>query len=109
VSLHKGNLYDGIPVSPLREELLTGLVASVGLRIVRIVSDGQASAEGFWYEQDDNEWVLLLKGDAVIEFEDGETERLYPGDYLFLPAGEKHRVASTSKTEKTVWLAVHFD
>jgi cupin 2 domain-containing protein len=107
--LHKGNLYDGIPTAPLGEELLTGLVASDGLRIMRIVSDGQASAEDFWYEQDDNEWVLLLKGEAVIELESGKTQRLTAGDYVFLPAGEKHRVASTSKTEKTIWLAVHFD
>ena len=102
------NLFNGIP-STLPEELFTTLQQSQGLRIKRIISQGHASPPGFWYDQDEHEWVIVLQGSAVIEFEDEpEPARLQTGSYLNIPAHAKHRVATTSPTERTIWLAIHY-
>jgi cupin 2 domain-containing protein len=80
------------------------------VRIERIVSTGQASPPGFWYDQPWTEWVLLLAGAAGLLFEDEPTPRpLKAGDYLLIPAGQRHRVEWTDATQPTVWLAVHYD
>lgn len=76
--------------------------------IERIISTGQSSPPGFWYEQENHEWVLVLQGEAVIGFRDGKTTVLKTGDYLFLPADLPHRVESTSQDPPCVWLAIHF-
>ncbi len=101
------NLFENIP-EDLPEELVEVLAESAQVRIERIVSDGQASPEGFWYDQQQNEWVLLVSGSAVLEFEDRSLE-MNPGDHVLIPAHQKHRVAATSKVEKTIWLAVFYD
>lgn len=104
------NLFEHIPES-LPEELLTVLVENRGVKIERIVSDSHASPEGFWYDQEQNEWVLLVSGSAVLAIEnDSGIERvnLRPGDHLLIPAHQRHRVESTSPNEKTIWLAVFF-
>jgi cupin 2 domain-containing protein len=102
------NLFSGIP-SNLPEELFTTLHQANGLRIERIVSQSHASLPGFWYDQDGHEWVVVLQGSAIIEFEGKpEPTRLQPGSYLNIPAHTKHRVAATSQTEKTIWLAIHY-
>ncbi len=100
-----GNLFDGLPEA-LPEELFTLLAENKNTKIERIVSDGHASPEGFWYDQKQDEWVLLVSGSAVLEFEDERVE-LAPGDHLLIPAHRRHRVASTSPSKKTVWLAVY--
>ena len=102
----KRNLFDEIP-SKISDELITVLAESNGVKIERIVSDGHASPEGFWYDQDQNEWVLLLSGSAVLTIENKQIE-LNPGDHLLIPAHQRHRVESTSQTEKTIWLAVFY-
>ena len=99
-----GNLFRELP-GELPEELCSVLAQSGSARIERIVSDGHASPEGFWYDQGRDEWVLLVSGSAVLEFEDGRVE-LNPGDHLLIPAHRRHRVESTSPTGKTVWVAV---
>lgn len=107
----KRSLFENIPAE-LPEELLTVLAESENVRIERIVSDGHASPEGFWYDQTQNEWVLLIAGFAVlsIEKEAGvEQVELAAGDHLLIPAHQRHRVEATSQTEKTLWLAVFFD
>jgi cupin 2 domain-containing protein len=101
------NLFENIP-SDLPEELVEVVAESKNVRIERIVSDGHASPEGFWYDQDQNEWILLVSGAAVLEFEEGVMD-LTPGDHLLIPAHQRHRVTSTSQTEKTIWLAVFYD
>ncbi|QDU55270.1 cupin domain-containing protein [Aeoliella mucimassa] len=101
------NLFQAIPTE-LPEELVTVLAESNSVRIERIVSTGQASAEGFWYDQAEHEWVAVLAGDATLEFADGEMLDLRPGDQVLIAAHRKHRVARTSTTEPTVWLAVFF-
>jgi cupin 2 domain-containing protein len=78
------------------------------LRLERIVSYGHNSAPGFWYDQEESEWVILLSGSAEIEFANGKIANLHAGDYLLIPAHTKHRVKSTSKKEKSVWLALFF-
>ena len=106
----KSSLFTGIP-DALPEELITVLAESPAVRIERIVSDGHASPEGFWYDQEENEWVLLVSGSAVLSIEKQagiEQIELLPGDHLLLPARQRHRVESTSQTEKTIWLAVHY-
>lgn len=100
------NLFRDIP-GELPEELTEILAESDHVRIERIVSDGQASPADFWYEQAENEWVALLAGSATLEYED-RTLDLLPGDHVLIPAREKHRVAKTSASEKTIWLAVFF-
>lgn len=106
----KYNLFNEIPAA-LPEELITVLAASPEMRIERMVSDGQASPEGFWYDQDQNEWVLLVSGSAVLSVETAEgTDRVEmgPGDHLLLAAHQRHRVESTSPDQKTIWLAVFY-
>ncbi len=101
------NLFQNIPES-LPEELFTVLAENENVKIERIVSDGHASPNGFWYDQEQNEFVLLISGAAVLEFEDGKVE-MKPGDHLLIPAHQRHRVAATSQTEKTIWLAIFFN
>ncbi|HEV7280008.1 MAG TPA: cupin domain-containing protein [Pirellulaceae bacterium] len=101
------NLFAKLPSSS-PEELFATLLEAPGLRIERIVSYGQASPEGFWYDQPQGEWVVLLKGSATLRFEDGTID-LKPGDYVDIPAHTRHRVERTSPDEPTVWLAVHYE
>jgi len=104
------NLFMNIPAS-LPEELTTVLADSGQVRIERIISDGHASPEGFWYDQDQTEWVLLVSGSAVlsVEKETGiERVELNPGDHLLIPARQRHRVEATAANEKTIWLAVFY-
>jgi cupin 2 domain-containing protein len=103
----KGNLFSGRSRDTEGEEFLT-LHEYHGVRIERIVSHGESSPDGFWYDQSGGEWVLLLSGAARVAFEgeSGETE-LGPGDYLYLPPHARHRVTWTAPDADTVWLAVH--
>jgi len=103
-----GNIFEHI-LSEAPDEEFTELLAAEGLRIARIVSTGQASPPGFWYDQAWSEWVLVLSGSAGLLFEDGPTPReLKRRDYLLIPAGRRHRVEWTDATEPTIWLAVHY-
>ncbi|MDX5363811.1 MAG: cupin domain-containing protein [Pseudazoarcus pumilus] len=99
-----GNLLSALP-APAGGEAFENLFEAAGLRIERIVSHEHASPEGFWYEQPQDEWVMVASGEAVIEFGDGSRRTLRAGDWLVLPAGLRHRVAATF--ERTVWLTVH--
>ena len=79
------------------------------LRIERIVSHGQASPPGYWYDQDEEEWVMLLEGEATLRFEQGEQLlRLAPGMHVHIPAHVQHRVEWTAPDKRTVWLAVFY-
>jgi cupin 2 domain-containing protein len=101
--------FEGVPEGPLPEELLTELLVAPGLRIARIVSTGQASPPGSWYDQDRAEWVLVLAGSAGLLLEGEDRPRaLGPGDHLLIPAGARHRVEWTDPGRPTVWLAVHY-
>ena len=93
----------------LEAEQTTALVANENLRIERIVSTGQASPPGFWYDQAWTEWVLLVAGSAGLLFEgEAEPRVLRAGDYLLIPPHRRHRVEWTDVEHPTLWLAVHF-
>jgi len=102
------NLFEGVP-DDLPDEVFTTIHRSGRLRIERIVSLGHASPEGFWYDQEENEWVVVLEGHASVQFEgDAGSVELQRGSYLYIPAHARHRVAWTEPTQKTVWLAIYF-
>ena len=102
------NLFASIP-SHLPEELLETLAESRSVQIERIVSRGHASPDGFWYDQDRHEFIVLLQGAARLRFEaDPESVELTPGDSLRIPAHRRHRVEWTTPDAPTVWLAVHY-
>jgi len=104
---NSGNLLDNLPAA-LPEERYDTLVDEYGLTLARIVSTGQATPPGDWYDQPRDEWVLVLKGAAGLRFEDeAEMRQLGPGDYVMIPANARHRVEWTSSTEPTVWLVLH--
>ncbi|QFY88113.1 cupin domain-containing protein [Magnetovirga frankeli] len=106
---HKGNIFQWPPDASQAEQFEM-LLSRPHCRIERILSQGQCSAEGFWYDQAEDEWVLLLKGQARLEFAepfaDGESLlELAEGDYLLIPAHCRHRVAWTDPGQPTYWLA----
>jgi cupin 2 domain-containing protein len=102
------NLFDALPV-PGTEEAFAMLLERPGLRIERIVSNGHASPPGFWYDQPQCEWVLVVAGAARLRLEDeAEPRRLGPGDCLDIAAHRRHRIEWTHPEEPTVWLAVHY-
>lgn len=102
-----GTLLDALPAS-LPDELFTTLAQADGVRIERIVSTGQASPQGFWYDQEWAEFVLLVAGSAGLEMEGAAVRTLGPGDWAVIPAHARHRVAWTDPDRPTVWLAVHY-
>jgi cupin 2 domain-containing protein len=90
-------------------EITEAIVGAPGIRIDRIVSLGQASPSGFWYDQAETEWVLLLAGAALLRFADEPEARLIgPGDCVEIAAHRRHRVDWTDPAQPTVWLAVFY-
>ena len=98
------NLFANVTDARRGEEFLT-LFENANAKIERIVSHAHASPTGFWYDQEEDEWITVLRGTATLEFTDGARIELTAGDYLTIPRHMKHRVARTS--EETIWLAVH--
>ncbi len=88
-------------------EVCDDIATIAGVRIERIVSRGHATPEGSWYDQDHDEWVIVLQGEGRVGYEDGRGVRLGPGDSLMLPAHCRHRVVSTSSHPVCIWLALH--
>jgi len=107
MTLRSGNLRDGLPL-PGSAEAVTPLAGLNGVRIERIVSRGHASGEGFWYDQDEREYVLVVSGNAELAFEPGGTLRLAAGDWVDIPAHHRHRVLWTDPSVDTIWLAVFY-
>jgi cupin 2 domain-containing protein len=101
------NLFADLP-SFLPDELFTTLLDAANVRIERIVSHGHASPEGFWYDQVQFEWVIVLKGEARLQFEDGMVV-MKVGDFINIPAHRKHRVDWTTPDEPTIWLAIFYE
>ena len=99
-------LFSNIP-SNRSEELFETILTKPNVRIERIVSHGHSSPEGFWYDQGQHEFVVLLQGAARLRFEDNEIE-MTPGSFIDIPAHRRHRVEWTSPDEPTIWLAIHY-
>jgi cupin 2 domain-containing protein len=106
--METGNLYQNIP-RELPQEIAESLVTGKGMRIERIVSNGHRSEPGSWYDQAENEWVLLVKGEAALRFEEGDRViHLTEGAYVDIHAHERHRVEWTKEDTETIWLAVFY-
>ena len=101
------NILQNVPAA-LPRELVEVLAAGSSCRIERIVSTGQASPPGFWFDQEWDEWVIVLSGSARVRFEGGQEHCLVQGSYLHIPSHLKHRVEFTDTAQPTVWLAFHF-
>lgn len=101
------NILKNIPGN-LPEEFFQTLVKNAGVHIERIVSRGHTSPAGEWYDQDRNEFVLVLKGAGKLEFDDDRMVDMEVGDWLEIPARVKHRVVWTDPESDTIWLAVHY-
>jgi len=102
------NLFEGIPTN-LPAEMVENLVVSKDVRIERIVSKGHQSPSDFWYDQAENEWVLLVKGETKLRFEtNNEVVHLTAGMHVNISAHQKHRVEWTRENEETIWLAVFY-
>ena len=103
------NLFQDIP-SSLPTELIETIAGSDAVRIERIISQGHTCAPDTWYDQDTHEFVLLLRGQARLQFAGDDTlVTLKPGDHLTIPAHQRHRVDWTDPEHDTVWLTVHFE
>lgn len=105
-SEESGNLYASIPGN-LDNELFELIIKNKNIKIERIISKGHKSPETGWYDQVHNEWVVLIKGAAIIIFEDKELA-MGPGAYVNIPAHTRHKVTSTNPEEETIWLAIHY-
>lgn len=101
------NIFQNIPDN-LKEEMFEDIISTDKLKIQRIVSQGNTTPEGEWYDQDADEWVIVVLGGATISFEDEEDVNLTIGDYINISAHKKHRVAWTDEDIQTIWLAVHY-
>jgi cupin 2 domain-containing protein len=102
------NIFKDIPEN-LSSEVFEDLKKSKNIKIERIISKGHSSPEVGWYEQAQNEWVIVLKGAAILAFDNKPDIKLSQGDYLNIAAHQKHKVNWTTSEEETIWLAIHFD
>jgi len=93
---------------PIFEEIFETILDNSSFKLIKIVSAGQSTPEGEWYDQEADEWVIMLTGSAGLSFEGhSEIKVLKPGDYLLIPAHTIHRVEWTDSRDKTTWLAIH--
>lgn len=106
MSISSSNIFTDIPAQ-LPLELCQTLFNKPTIRIERIVSKGHCSAENDWYDQPNDEWVVLLQGEARLTFADAQAVQLKAGDYLLIPAHCRHRVDWTTPDSESVWLAIH--
>jgi cupin 2 domain-containing protein len=104
--MKKENIFDNIP-NNLKKEFFEDIVVGKGIKIEKIVSKGHTTPEDEWYDQDMNEWVIVLKGEAILQF---EHEQIYlkSGEYIQIPKHTKHKVSWTKQEEETIWLAVFY-
>ena len=106
MTVQAGNLFGDVSAASAGKEAFSEVLARPGLKIERIISRGQASPTEFSYDQAWNEWVIVLKGSATLQFEDEPATRaLGEGDYVFIPARKRHRVEWTEPQQPTIWLA----
>lgn len=101
------NIFEALP-DKLDTEVFNTLLESDSVKIERIISMGHQSPESGWYDQDKYEWLIVLKGEALLLFADGKTINMKAGDFLNIPAHKKHRVDWTDPETETIWLAVHY-
>jgi cupin 2 domain-containing protein len=100
------NLFNNIPGS-IPDEIFETILSTPSLKIERIISKGQKSAPDFWYDQEQSEWILVLQGEARLQFAD-TTKYLASGDYINIEPHQKHRIDWTTAAEETIWLAIFY-
>ncbi|WP_298718678.1 cupin domain-containing protein [uncultured Oceanisphaera sp.] len=101
------NIAENMPADLSREHFLD-LLNTPNVRIERIVSRGHSSPETGWYDQDEDEWVMVLQGEGTLAFADGRVVTLNNGDFIHIPAHCRHKVSHTRPNDMTVWLAIFF-
>jgi cupin 2 domain-containing protein len=102
------NIFKNVP-DHIPEEIFQEILKTKAFRVERIISKGHSSENGYWYDQEENEWIILLKGSAKLLFEDDDQAVvLRAGDYISIPPHLKHRVEWTDPGIETVWLAIHY-
>jgi cupin 2 domain-containing protein len=101
------NLFNTDGLDPAAQEIFQTLHTGPHCRIERIVTQRPYTEPGEWYDQEEDEWVVLLEGNARLEYDDSTFLDLEKGDYVFIPAHKVHRVASTSPDSQCIWLAIH--
>ncbi|PSJ16440.1 cupin domain-containing protein [Nitrosomonas supralitoralis] len=99
------NIFSKIPKN-LNHEIFEPLIKNNVVTIERIISKGQQTSS--WYDQTRNEWVIVLKGEAVLTFEDQTSVQLKEGDFINIPSHKKHRVSWSDPENETIWLAIHY-
>ena len=102
------NIFNLIP-DDLEKEDFKELLGTENIRIERIISKGHTSPENGWYDQKENEWVIVLKGSGTILYEDGSEINLKTGDYINIPSHVRHKVSWTDPDNPTIWLAVFYN
>jgi len=102
-----GNIFD-LPANLPKEELFEILVDNDTVLIEKVVSTGQITAPGNWYDQKREEWLIVLQGEGELSYEDSSRIKLTSGDYLYIPAHKKHRVEYTSTEPPCIWLTIFF-
>jgi cupin 2 domain-containing protein len=108
VPMKAQNLFSNVPNS-LKNEVFETLLKTDHCILERIISSGQQTDPGEWYDQNTDEWVILLHGGAGLLFEgEREVRVMHPGDYVHIPAYHRHRVEWTEAGQKTIWLALHY-
>jgi cupin 2 domain-containing protein len=102
------NIFSNLP-QKISDEIFNAIIQTKNITIERIISKGHASPKDFWYDQEMNEWVMVLKGHARLRFaEKDEVLEMKPGDYINIPAHCKHQVEWTDPKKETIWLAVYY-
>ncbi len=101
------NIFESLPKN-LKNEVFETIIKNDNIELERIISKGHKSPENSWYNQDKNEWVMVVSGSAILTFEDKEDVSLNAGDYITIPAFQKHKVSWTDPDVETVWLALFY-
>jgi cupin 2 domain-containing protein len=105
--MKKENIFANL-VKNKDKEIFQEILSKNNIKIERIVSYGQSSPKEGWYDQEGDEWVMVLKGKAVLSFKESDDVVLESGEYINIPAHTKHKVSWTAPDEETIWLAVHY-
>ncbi len=101
------NIFKQIPDN-LDKEVFEQLIQSEDVKVERIISKGHSTEPDYWYNQEQNEWVIVLQGEAILSFQAGDDIHMKAGDYVNIPAYQKHRVKWTTTDTETIWLAIHY-
>jgi len=105
--MKKENIFINI-IKNKDEEIFENIISKDCIKVERIISHGQTSPKEGWYDQNSDEWVMILKGEAILSFENSTDIKLEKGDYINIPAHTRHKVSWTLPDEDTIWLAIYY-